>query len=134
MTNRERILTALRGGMPDHLPWAPRWELWFNAAAKDGRLPEQYRGWPIFDVRRDLGLGLKANHAPLYKTELRDVEVRVTQRLVDQGTETVTEYLTPVGTIHRVYFVTPELEAIGIGGRVTQPFVKAAEDYDVARF
>ena len=133
-TTKQRILTALRGGMPDHLPWAPRWELWFDAVSRDGRLPEKYRGWHIFDVARDLGLGIKGNRAPLYRTEMTDVQVVVRERRTPRGREEITEYRTPKGDIGKVYFVPPELEAQGVAGRVSEPVIKTVRDYDIACF
>jgi hypothetical protein len=134
MTTKERILTALRGGMPDRIPWAPRWEMWYNAVKEDGRLPEKYRGWDLFEVARDLGFGLKGIHASCYAFELQDVEVSTKRRVLDEGTYTITKYYTPYGDLQRVYFVTPELADQGVGGRVVQPFLVDGKGYDAARY
>jgi hypothetical protein len=133
-TTKERIRTIFRGGMPDRIPWAPRWELWYNAVKKDGRLPAKYRGWTLFDVARDLGFGIKSNNRPYYTTELRDVEVTHLRHVSSEGTWLTTRYTTPLGTIQRVHFVTPELEAQGVGGRTVEQFIKGPKDYDVARY
>jgi corrinoid protein of di/trimethylamine methyltransferase len=44
MTHRQRLLAAVRGDMPDHLPYAPRIDLWFNANSLNGTLPQRHRG------------------------------------------------------------------------------------------
>ena len=44
MTHRQRLLTAVRGDMPDHIPYAPRIDLWFNANSLNGTLPQRHRG------------------------------------------------------------------------------------------
>jgi corrinoid protein of di/trimethylamine methyltransferase len=44
MTHRQRLLNAVRGGMPDHIPYAPRIDLWFNANSLNGTLPQRHQG------------------------------------------------------------------------------------------
>ena len=43
-THRQRILTAVRGEMPDRIPYAPRIDLWHNANSLNGTLPARHRG------------------------------------------------------------------------------------------
>jgi corrinoid protein of di/trimethylamine methyltransferase len=38
------LLTAVQGGMPDHIPYAPRIDLWFNANSLNGTLPPRHLG------------------------------------------------------------------------------------------
>ena len=130
MTHKERILATLRGEPMDYIPWVPRWELWYEAALRDGRLPEKYRGWSFFDVTRDLGMGIKGNQGQIYKSELKRVEVRVRKR----GGETLTEYITPVGAVSTRHLLTPELEAQGVQGREIEHLIKTKEDYGPVLF
>ena len=44
MTHRQRLLTAVHGDMPDHIPYAPRIDLWFNANSLNGTLPPRHMG------------------------------------------------------------------------------------------
>jgi len=44
MTHRQRLLTAARGEMPDHIPYAPRIDLWYNANSLNGTLPKRHLG------------------------------------------------------------------------------------------
>jgi methylmalonyl-CoA mutase cobalamin-binding domain/chain len=44
MTHRQRLLAAVRGDMPDHLPYAPRIDLWFNSNSLNGTLPQRHQG------------------------------------------------------------------------------------------
>jgi methylmalonyl-CoA mutase cobalamin-binding domain/chain len=64
MTHRQRLLAAVRGGMPDHLPYAPRIDLWFNANSLNGTLPRRHQdktrdqialseGWALHKVVAD---------------------------------------------------------------------------------
>jgi corrinoid protein of di/trimethylamine methyltransferase len=44
MTHRQRLLNAVRGDMPDHIPYAPRIDLWYNANSLNGTLPQRHQG------------------------------------------------------------------------------------------
>ena len=44
MTHRQRLLNAVRGDIPDHIPYAPRIDLWFNANSLNGTLPQRHQG------------------------------------------------------------------------------------------
>ena len=44
MTHRQRILMAVRGEMPDRIPYAPRIDLWHNANSLNDTLPARHRG------------------------------------------------------------------------------------------
>ena len=52
MTNRERILTILDGGMPDRIPWIPRLQIWYDAHWRAGSLPAAYQGLSLREVER----------------------------------------------------------------------------------
>jgi len=43
-THRQRILAAVRGEMPDRIPYVPRIDLWYNANSLNGTLPARHRG------------------------------------------------------------------------------------------
>ena len=64
MTHRQRLLNAVRGDMPDHIPYAPRIDLWFNANSLNGILPQRHHdkardqialseGWALHKVVAD---------------------------------------------------------------------------------
>jgi corrinoid protein of di/trimethylamine methyltransferase len=44
MTHKQRMLMAVRGEMPDRIPYAPRIDLWFNANSIKGSLPARHQG------------------------------------------------------------------------------------------
>lgn len=129
MTVHQRILAALRFQPVDAIPWAPRWELWFNAASRSGRLPERYHGWHMYDVARDLGLGIKGYGVRPYEERQG---VSICQRIV--GEDIVREYETPHGTLTQIERVTPELTAAGVRGRVVKELVTESRDYDAALY
>jgi len=125
MTHRERIWATIRGEPMDRIPWAPRWELWYEAAIRDGRLPDRYRSRSFFDVTRDLRMGIKGNRGPLYSSELCGVEVRERTK----GGETLTEYETPVGTVSTRFRITPDLKQQGVRGLELGHMIEQREDY-----
>jgi len=128
MTGRERILAALQFQPVDRVPWAPRWDLWYNAARHDGRLPERYRDWSMYDVARDLGMSLKGYGVQPYREEVRGLELHT----VTHGDELVRRYDTPFGTLVQAERRTPELVAAGVRGRVTKEWITERADYDAA--
>ena len=129
MTMRQRILATLRGQPVDRIAWAPRWELWYNAARQDGRLPPEWRGLGLHDCARRLGWGLK-DRIRLVREVREEVEVR--RRVA--GDDTWTEIVTPVGTITEQRRVTRELAALDVAGRIMKPFVETREDYGPALY
>ena len=42
MTDKQRMLAAMKGEMPDVIPFAPRLDLWFTANKAAGTLPAKY--------------------------------------------------------------------------------------------
>jgi hypothetical protein len=44
MTHRQLSQAAVRGDMPDHIPYAPRIDLGHNANPLNGALPKRHRG------------------------------------------------------------------------------------------
>jgi len=128
VTGRERILAALRWQPIDEVPWAPRWELWYNAARADGRLPERYAGWPMYDVARDLGMSLKGYGVRPYREEVRGLDLTTAAC----GDEIERRVDTPFGVLTQVERRTAVLTEAGVRGRVMKEWVTEATDYDAA--
>src|SRR5579862_953787 len=57
MTHRERILAAIRGEVPDRLPWVPRLEFWHRARTRHGTLPAELSGLSLPQIAARLGVG-----------------------------------------------------------------------------
>jgi len=55
MTHRERLLKVARGELVDKIPWVPRIDLWHNAHALAGTLPEKYQGLSVEEIHRKEG-------------------------------------------------------------------------------
>ena len=58
MTHRQRILMAMRGEMPDILPYVPRIDIWYNANSLAGTLPEKHKGRTQDEISRSEGWAL----------------------------------------------------------------------------
>ena len=130
MTNRERMLAVMEGRSPDRIPWMPRMELWWRAHRIAGTLPERYADWRLHDIERDLGMGTPAREGRIYTSRLRGVDV--VTRL--DGPRTITEYITPVGTVSTMEKRTEVLDRAGIGASQVDRPLKRPEDYDAMMY
>jgi hypothetical protein len=131
MTNRERLLSIMSGQAPDRIPWIPRLLLWYNAHERAGTLPEQYRGWTLREIERDLGLGTPARDGQIMRTELSGVEIRNRQI---SPMEILTEYITPVGTVSTLFRGSELLRAQGIQDMQVEFMLKSSEDYPAVEY
>jgi hypothetical protein len=131
MTNRQRILSILDGQPPDRIPWIPRLRIWYDANRLAGTLPAEYREMGFRDVERDVFGGVSARHAVIYTSQLRGVEVR-TRKLNEM--ETITEYVTPVGTVRTRLRATERLRQQGIQDAEVGFMLERREDYAVVQY
>ena len=131
MTNRDRILAILDGKTPDRIPWIPRLQIWYNAARKTDTLPDEYHGMSLREVERAVFGGTAARDGYVYREELRDVEIR-THRPNDM--ETVTEYVTPAGTLSTRFRTTERLRSQGIQDAQVGFLLKRREDYRAVEY
>lgn len=151
MTDRERILAAISGAVPDRLPWVPRLEFWYRARRRNGTLPPQLRGLDLGEIIDRLGVGhyavvpdftagvaetdmldraLGIYNLPVlpYRATLEGVERRVLSR----GQETVIEYHTPIGSIRTAAVMTDEMLDGGASiSYVTEYAIKEPRDFAV---
>jgi hypothetical protein len=130
MTNRERILAILEGKPPDQIPWIPRLAIWYEANRRAGTLPNEYRGLTLRQVEQAVFGGTAARDGFIYRVELRGVEVRKRQ----EGLETLTEYVTPVGTVTTRLRGTEHLRRQGIQDAEVSFMLKRREDYPVVEY
>jgi uroporphyrinogen-III decarboxylase len=131
MTNRERILAIMEGKPPDRIPWIPRLAIWYEANRRRGTLPEEYREKSLREVERDVFGGTAARDAVIYHTSFRNVEVREHQ---PSEMETLTEYVTPHGTVTSRLRGTERLRANGIQDSQVEFLLKDREDYAVVEY
>lgn len=150
MTHRERILTAIRGGTPDRLPWVPRLEFWHRAQRRQGCLPPELRSLSLAEVAEHLGVGCYASipdftvadaaamvdrtlglfHIDVmpYRVILEEVDRHVSRA----GQETIVEYRTPVGTIRTASVFTEEMLGAGASmSWITRHAIREPRDFEV---
>lgn len=133
MNHRDRALAAMRGNPVDHIPFIARMDLWYSFHRNQGTLPPPYERASLWDIQRDLGIGIFGFGAwdiSFYRTQLHNVEVTKSV----EGGLTVTTYTTPYGTLTARDLMSEELkEAAGTAARIEYPF-KSAADYDALQF
>jgi len=128
MTNRERLLAILDGKSPDRIPWIPRMKLWYNAQKNMGTLPDRLKGMSLREMEKVLWLGTPAREGRVHRIEYRNTDVIVR----DEGLDTITEYVTPKGTVRFVKSMSEEEARLGVEGKLTTEYpLKREEDYDV---
>ena len=150
---RTRALAALRGELPDRLPYAPRLDLWHTGRMASGSLPPGYEGASVEEICRAEGwgiylltstfvyltssdedvalsaLGLYAPPECGYRLEFDD-EVSFTRRRV--GDLLHVRVQTAGGDLEAVLSHTPEMLRNGITYPwATQPFIKEFDDWRV---
>jgi len=133
MNHRDRTLAAMRGQPIDHIPFIARMDLWYSFHRNGGTLPPPYENASLWDIKRDLGIGIFGFGAwgmSFYRLVHHDVE---TTKKVEGGL-TTTQYHTPYGTLTCRERMTEELQdAAGAGARVEFCF-KNHQDYDALQF
>lgn len=131
MKNRERLQAILSGQAPDRIPWIPRLQIWYDAQQARGTMPEKYRGWGVREIERDLRMGTPAREGVVFRTELRGVDVQVEQ----QGNDTITRYITPVGAVSTRQRRSEVLALGGIGTAMEiEHMIKGPEDYPAVEY
>jgi hypothetical protein len=131
VTNRERLLAILDGRPPDRIPWIPRLQIWYDAARLSGTLPAAYRQMSLREVERQVFGGTAARDGVIYRTRLEGVEVR-TRQLSEM--ETLTEYVTPVGTVSTRLRGTQRLRQHAIQDAQVEFMLKGPDDYPVVEY
>jgi len=151
VTDRQRILAAIRGEAVDRIPWAPRLEFWHRARKRYGTLPTEFRDLPLGEIVRRMGvaqygvipdytdirdethmidraLGVFQLPTLTYRYEFEGTERRVCRR----GRETVVEYHTPAGSIRTAYLFTDEMLDAGASMPwITEHAIREPKDFDV---
>jgi corrinoid protein of di/trimethylamine methyltransferase len=145
------MLLALRGEMPDVIPFAPRLDLWFSANRAAGTLPPKYRDFTHpFQVARTEGWALHQIN-PAYQEARKpednlhwalgiltyketafgyrftgDVEIGV-QR---EGDRTRVAYRTPRGTVQTTVLYTEAMRRGGVSAFSIEEYaIKSPADY-----
>lgn len=154
VTERERILTSIRGYVPDRLPWVPRLEFWYRARRRNGTLPAEVASLTLPEIIARLGVGYYANVPDFtccptevpnpdrtigifnaasipYEIELDSVDRRITSN----AHQTVVEYHTPVGSIRTAVVLTEEMLDAGTSQPwLSEKAIREPRDFDVVGY
>lgn len=133
MTHRQRAVAAIKGQKPDRIPFIGRMDLWYAYNHNRGTLPEKYNGWSLWDIQRDLGIGIfgfGAWSASFYKLRPKGFEVRHSSTLTEQ----VTEYVTPYGTLRSRNVLADEIKDADVTGAQVEHHFKDESDYDALEY
>ena len=150
MGHRSDALLTIAGTFPGKLPYAPRFDLWFNAHRYRGTLSEQYRDCSsALDIARMLGFGGHLVVPDYIRPEnpsqmidrgiglynLPQVPYRTTLRKVDRTVEqddtgTAVTYRTPKGSVRVRYEMPEEMKRSGATiSWITEHAIKSEDDY-----
>lgn len=129
MNHRARAIAAMRRQPVDRIPFIARMDLWYSFHRNSGTLPHPYEKASLWEIQRDLGIGIfgfGAHDMSFYRLVQEGVEI---ERGTAEGAN-VTCYHTPHGVLTARDRMANELkEAAGTGARVEYPF-KDERDYD----
>lgn len=104
VTPRERILTLLKGGQPDRVPWFGDLDYWASALLAQGKRPAGFRESPDYiDWHRSLGVGFYLQGYFPFRPIL-DLE----ERQWSEGYRRYRTLVTPHGTLRECWEYLPE--------------------------
>lgn len=128
MTPRERLLTTLRHGTADRVPWAPKFGTWFGAHRRRGDLPRELEGCRTWhDAARRIGVDIFEKCGAV----TREITPSVRTVETTEGARRVTRRITPLGEL---VTVREEVEDYAHTVYLTKHPVVTPEDLRVYRY
>lgn len=146
---------AMRGEMPDILPYVPRIDIWYNANSLAGTLPEKHKGRTQDEISRSEGwalhkmipeylkvrkpedsihraLGIYSLKELVFKYKFpSNIEIKVNC----DGDITHVEYHTPIGMVSTTTEYTEEMRKAGVSITwIKERVIKKPEDYRVVAY
>jgi uroporphyrinogen-III decarboxylase len=126
MTNRDRLISALRGARIDRIPWVADLGWWYETHREHGTLPGSCRGLTLPEVHRDVGAMISTGVADFYEVRWSTVTVST----IERGPEVRTCYQTPVGDVEEAFVMSGPSES----RFPTRHLVEQLEDFRVVRY
>ena len=129
MSQRSDALKAMRGERPERIPFIARMDLWYSYNRAKGTLPERYSGWHLWDIQRDLGIGVFAFGAWIpqyYDISYPGIEIKTEEDRLER----VVTYETPFGTLRTRHVLSEELIDADVTGMQIEHMFKDKSDYD----
>ena len=154
-THKQRILTALKGEMPDTLPYVPRIDLWYNANVAFDTLPAQHKGRTQDEISRAQGWALHKIVPEFLKVDKPEDNLhralgiyRLKEMVFDykfapsieievkrEGDYTTVIYHTPVGSVSTKTMYSDEMRRSGASITwIEEHVIKRPEDYKVVGY
>ncbi len=127
MNERERQVAVLSHKIPDRIPWVPRLLEWYKARVATHSMPQQWEGWSLREIERDLHVGTPARGGRVARAVYEGVDI--VER--EEDGRSITEYHTPVGGVRRVSHTSAFLQERAMEGRVEEWPLKGPSDYRV---
>ena len=149
------MLMAVKGEMPDRLPFAPRIDLWYNANSTTGTLPERHKGRTQDEISRAEGWALHKINPEYQKVRKpednlhwaigvlsfkestfsyrfsSDIDIKVKRA----GERTHVAYHTPVGSVATTILYTEAMRNAGASNFwIEEHAIKSPEDYRVVGY
>lgn len=147
MTDRERVLAAIRGKCFDRVPFVPRLDFWFRARHYSNTFPPALQGLNLIEIADRLGVGCYATIPEYSASEAEEMDIglgimrlpvlpykvtieSVNRRVVSSGREIVVEYDTPYGTVRTAMVYTEEMLQSGCSSpNYTQYPIRDPKDF-----
>jgi len=151
MGHKSDALNAIRGIETERIPYAPRFDLWFNAHQYRGTLPEEYRNCTsTLDIARltnvgghlvipdfirpeqqsqmfDRGIGLYNLPQVPYRVKLINVE----RTVKSNGDSTAVIYKTPKGNVSVNWLFTEDMRRAGTSiSHIAKTAITCDEDFE----
>lgn len=128
LTSRQRLSAIVRHEQADRLPWAPKFNTWFQAHLRRGDMPDMLRDcedW--YDAARLIGVDIFDKCGAVYR------EVRSSVKVVEEqdGPRSVVRYITPIGEL---YTIRQEVEDYAHSLYVTKYPITSLEDIRIYRY
>lgn len=154
LSNRERILSAIKGEPTDRLPYIPRLDLWYKANKTNNTLPDRYKKATLIDILDDLDLGyhyvvpdfmdfidpLDEIDRALGIYRLRTMAYRAVLRGIKRnisydGDVSTVEYLTPYGKIRTKVLYDDSMRKAGITiTHILEHAIKSVKDFEAVAY
>lgn len=163
MTSKERMMAAIRGEIPDRIPYAPRLENWYIANLTSNTLPEKYKDSTLTEILDDIG----ADHHPFdarintqdislfYNLSSKDFAARrgiglqrnlpfpgfteeitnVDIQIAHDGPYTIVKYHTPVGMVSAKMLARNDMFSQGMtDANLVEEVIKEEKDYETVGY
>lgn len=118
-SERERLMAVMRGEPVDRTPWVARMDIWYHARLNTDTLPEEFKGYGLYDIHREIGMGILGRH-PIFQERLDETVTVTTQR--DENS-ILTTYETPLGSVRTKDVLAPRLKEMGVESPLRKEFM-----------